>query len=109
MNSTATTIKAETAATKPTPLSLKLAPASRQRLRNLAELQRRPAHALAREAIEAYLEQEETRIKRNQEADAAWKHYQDTGLHVDGRETIAWLRSLSTSNPLPKPQARCEK
>lgn len=106
-NSAAT--KTEAAGAKTAPLSLKLAPESRQRLRNLAELQRRPAHALAREAIEAYLEQEETRIQRNEEADAAWRHYQDTGLHVDGRETIAWLRSLSTPNPLPKPQARCEK
>lgn len=109
MNSTATAVKTDGKTAKPTPLSLKLAPASRQRLRNLAEFKHRPAHALAREAIEAYLEQEETRIKRNQEADAAWKHYQDTGLHVDGQETIAWLRALSTPNPLPKPQARCEK
>jgi predicted transcriptional regulator len=107
MSSTAP--KTETKAAKPTPLSLKLAPASRERLRNLAEVQRRPAHALAREAIEAYLDQEETRLQRNQEADAAWKHYRDTGLHVDGQEAIAWLRSLSTSNPLPKPAVRCEK
>jgi predicted transcriptional regulator len=48
-------------------------------------------------------------VQRNLEADAAWQHYQDTGLHIDGRETIAWLRSLSTPNPLAKPQARCEK
>jgi predicted transcriptional regulator len=65
---------AEDKAPKPAPLSLKLSPASRQRLRNLAELQHRPAHALAREAIEAYIKQEEDRIGRNQEADAAWKH-----------------------------------
>jgi len=45
----------ESAATKPTPLSVKLSPAVRQRLRNLAAQQRRPAHTLAREAIEAYI------------------------------------------------------
>jgi predicted transcriptional regulator len=109
MNPTATLTGEESKATKPTPLSLKLSATSRQRLRDLAERQRRPAHALAREAIEAYIEQEETRIQRNEEADAAWKHYQDTGLHVDGQDAIAWLRSLSTATPLPNPQARCEK
>lgn len=91
------------------PLSVKLSASSRQRLRELAESMRRPAHALAREAIEAYLEQEETRIRRNQEADAAWRHYQDTGLYVDGQEAANWLRSLSSARPLDKPQPRCEK
>lgn len=100
MSRTATATQTDT---KVTPLSLKLAPASRQRLRNLAELQRRPAHALAREAIEAYLDQEETRMKRNQEAQAAWKHYQDTGLHVTGDEAMAWMRSWGTPDELPKP------
>jgi predicted transcriptional regulator len=100
MNSKATATQTET---KATPLSLKLAPSSRQRLRNLAELQRRPAHALAREAIEAYLDQEETRMKRNQEAQAAWKHYQDTGLHVTGEEAMAWMKSWGTPDELPKP------
>lgn len=103
------TATAQEATAKVAPLSVKLTPASRARLRSIADLQNRPAHALAREAIEAYLEQEETRIRRNQEAEASWQHYQETGLHVDGQETIAWLRSLSTSTPLPKPQIRCEK
>lgn len=100
MNRTTADTQAET---KASPLTLKLAPASRQRLRKLAELQRRPAHALAREAIEAYLELEEARIKRNQEADAAWKHYQDTGLHVTGEKAIAWIKSWGTPDELPKP------
>jgi len=100
MNSRSADTKSDT---KASPLSLKLTPASRQRLRHLAELQRRPAHALAREAIEKYLEQEETRINRNQEADAAWKHYQDTGLHVTGEEAISWIKSWGTPDELPKP------
>ena len=52
---TNTLAKPERATEKVGPLSLKLAPASRQRLRTLAEIQRRPAHALAREAVEAYI------------------------------------------------------
>ncbi len=100
---TNTLTKSERATEKVGPLSLKLAPASRQRLRSLAEIQRRPAHALAREAVEAYIEAQEEQIRRNQEADAAWKHYQDTGLHITGEEAMAWIRSWGTPNQLPKP------
>ena len=103
MNNPAVLIKQEDKATKPAPLSIKLTSASRQRLRKLAELQRRPAHALAREAIEAYIEQEETRIRRNLEADSAWKHYQDTGLHVTGEEAVAWIESWGTPQQQAKP------
>ena len=85
------------------PLSLKLTPLSRQRLRDLAEQQRRPAHALAREAIEAYLEKQEEAFRRNQVADASWRHYQDTGLHVTGDEAVAWIKSWGTPSQLPKP------
>ena len=85
------------------PLSLKLTPLARQRLRDLAEQQRRPAHALAREAIEAYLEKQEEAFRRNQVADASWRHYQDTGLHVTGDEAVAWIKSWGTPSQLPKP------
>jgi predicted transcriptional regulator len=88
---------------KSAPLSLKLTPVSRQRLHALAEFQRRPAHAIAREAIEAYLVAEEEQIRHNQEAEAAWKHYQDTGVHVTGEEAIAWIQSWGAPNELPKP------
>jgi predicted transcriptional regulator len=91
------------AAEKVGPLSLKLTPTTRQRLRNLAEIQRRPAHALAREAVEAYIEAQEEEIRRDQEAQASWRHYQDTGFHVTGEEAIAWIKSWGTPNELPKP------
>lgn len=105
MNTAAAATSKETVA-KGAPLSLKLTPLSRQRLRDLAEQQRRPAHALAREAIEAYLDKQEEAFRRNQEADASWKHYQDTGLHVTGDEAVAWIKSWGTPGQLPKPVCR---
>jgi predicted transcriptional regulator len=93
----------EEAAEKVGPLSLKLTPTTRQRLRDLAEIQRRPAHALAREAVEAYIDAQEEQIRRDQEAEASWRHYQDTGLHVTGDEAIAWIKSWGTPDELPKP------
>ena len=104
MNSTATVqIESASGTVKSAPLSLKLSESTRQRLRQLADLKHRPAHALAREAVEAYIAQEELEIHRNQEAQAAWCHYQDTGLHVSGEEAIAWIKSWGTNSPLPTP------
>lgn len=40
---------------------------------------------------------------RNKEADAAWKHYQETGLHITGDEVIAWLKTWGKhSSAVPK-------
>jgi predicted transcriptional regulator len=103
MNTETTTAPSKEATAKVAPLSVKLTPVSRERLRSLADLQRRPAHALAREAIEAYIEKQEEEMRRDQEANASWKHYQDTGLHVTGEEAIAWIKSWGTPNQLPKP------
>ena len=103
MNTATQTIRAERSIEKIVPLSLKLAPASRQRLWSLAEVQNRPAHAIAREAVEQYIEAQEEKIRRNNEANASWEHYQDTGLHVTGDEAIAWIRTWGTSNQLSKP------
>ena len=107
MSNTATLSKQGDEATeKLGPLSLKLSASSRQRLRALAEAQRRPAHARAREAVEAYIEAKEEQIRRDQEADASWRHYQDTGLHVTGKEAVAWIKSWGTPDELPKPVCR---
>jgi predicted transcriptional regulator len=83
---------------KTAPMSLKLPTASRERLSNLATIKKRPAHALAREAIETYIEAEETRERHNREAVESWEHYQETGLHVTGDEVIAWIETWGTEN-----------
>ena len=103
MNTATATAPSKEATAKVSPLSVKLTPVSRERLRSIANLQRRPAHALAREAIDAYLEKQEEEMRRDQEANASWKHYQDTGLHVTGEEAVAWIKSWGTPNQLPKP------
>ena len=89
--------------TRTAPMSLKLPQTSRERLSHLAMLKKRPAHALAREAVEAYIEAEEARVLLNREAVEAWEHYQETGLHVTGEEVIAWIESWGTENEQPAP------
>ena len=87
-----------------TPMSLRLDRAIRDRLSGLAKLQKRSSHALALEAIEAYIAQKELETARNLEALASWEHYQETGLHVTGEEVLAWLETWGTENDLTPPQ-----
>jgi predicted transcriptional regulator len=90
--------------TATSPMSLKLRPSSRERLNAIASLKQRPAHALAREAVEAYIEAQEQQDRQNRESMAAWNHYQETGLHVAADEVTAWIKSWGTSNELPAPK-----
>jgi predicted transcriptional regulator len=85
-------------------LSLKLPSDTRERLKTLALIKQRPAHALAREAVESYVANEEERYRRDREADEAWRHYRETGLHVTGDEVIRWLDSWGTEDELPPPE-----
>ncbi len=88
----------------PTPMSLKLGSEVREGLRVLATSKKRPAHALAREAVETYVKVELEREQFTRDADAAWQHYQETGLHATSEEVLAWMDSWGTSSELPKPK-----
>lgn len=41
-----------------------------------------------------------------EEDHAAFEHYERTGMGIPGEEVEAWLRSLTTYNPLPRPRPR---
>lgn len=85
-------------------MSLKLAPEVRDGLRSLATIKKRPAHALAREAVAAYVTAELAREQFTQDADKAWQHYQETGLHATSDEVFAWIDSWGTVAELPRPK-----
>ena len=61
------------------PTTIKLDPELKGRLQHLAELRRRSAHWMMREAIEQRLEREERRETFKEEAMASWAAYQGTG------------------------------
>lgn len=74
--------------------SLKLDEEMRQRVQKLADVKRRSANWLMREAIERYVAQEEQREKLRQDALAAWAEFEATGLHVTAEEADAWMAEL---------------
>jgi predicted transcriptional regulator len=86
--------------------SLKLDSEIKDRVRRLASARRRSPHWLMREAIAEYVEREEKREQFRQDALAAWKHYQTTGLHVSAEEADAWLAKLETGKDARPPKCR---
>ena len=90
----------------PTPrsLSLKLDFATEARLRRLAETRARPTDRLMRDAIDQYLEREESREQAIRDALAAGDEYRATGLHVTAEEADAWLERLENGEDCEPPQ-----
>ena len=64
------------------PMSIRLEPSARQKLKEIAARQKRTAHALATEAITALIEQKEREHAFNQSCIASYNQYKETGLHV---------------------------
>ena len=86
-----------------TTTSVKLDSDIKDRVRRLAAARQRSAHWLMREAIEQYVQREEQREQMRQDALAAWKEYQATGLHVTAEEADAWLAKLEAGEDVDPP------
>lgn len=85
------------------PMSIRLAPSVKQKLKEIAARQKRTAHALATEAITALIEQKEREHAFNQSCVASYDQYKETGLHVTHDDIAPWLESLFTDHELPPP------
>ncbi len=84
--------------------TLKLDAKTKQRLKKLGAARRRSAHWLMKEAVRQYLEREEAREQMHQDALAAWREYEETGLHVTGEEMDAWLTAVAEGQDAPPPK-----
>ena len=84
--------------------SIKLDDDLASRIRRLAELRRRSAHWIMREAIRDYVVREEARESFRQEALASWSALQDTGRHLTGEEVQAWLTSWGSDAEAEPPE-----
>ncbi|WPR87917.1 CopG family ribbon-helix-helix protein [Klebsiella aerogenes] len=60
--------------------SIRLDEELKDRLKTLADDRHRSAHALMLEAITEYIDREEKRSQYLRDGQAAWQHYQETGL-----------------------------
>jgi len=87
-----------------TTTSLKLPQETKARVQRLADARRRTPHWLLREAVEQYIDREEARERLRQDALAAWKAYETTGLHVTAAEADAWLEKLEAGEDAEPPE-----
>lgn len=86
--------------------SLKLDTELRDRLRRLAEAQRRTPHWLMREAIVQYVAREEARERLRADALAAWAEYEASGQHATGDAVDAWMERLEAGEVADPPACR---
>jgi len=84
--------------------SIKIDDELKSRVQHLANLRRRSAHWVMREAIQQYVEREEARESFKQEALASWTAYQETGRHLTGEEVRAWLNTWGTEDEKAAPE-----
>ena len=84
--------------------SLKLDDTMKSRVQHLAALRERSPHWIMREAVRQYVEREEARESFKQEALEAWAGYRETGRHLTGGETSAWLDSWGTPEETKRPE-----
>jgi predicted transcriptional regulator len=83
--------------------TLKLDDELKDRVKRLAEAERRTPHWLMREAIADYVARAEKRAAFRQEALESLEHYRVTGLHLTGDEVDAWLESWGTDRETEAP------
>ncbi len=84
-------------------LSIKLESSYKDRLSHLAVAKKRTSHALAREAIQRFVEQEETQESNRREAIASYEEYLETGLHITLDEADNWMETWGTDNEKEMP------
>ncbi len=85
------------------PVSIKLDAEEQSRLKALAEARQRKPHFLMKEALRQYLDREEQREAFHREAMDSWREYRETGLHLTGEETAAWLDTWGTDKETEAP------
>lgn len=73
------------------------------RLNALAKKMHRSKSYLAKEALTQYIELEEARYHEQQEAQARWERYQESGEVVSNDEMMEWLDSWGTDQEKPCP------
>ena len=84
--------------------SIKIDDDLKNRVQHLADLRQRSAHWIMREAIQQYVEREESRESFKQEALASWTAYQETGRHLTGQEARTWLNTWGTDDETTVPE-----
>jgi predicted transcriptional regulator len=78
------------------PVGVKISPELKDRLHKIGETKHRSTHWLMKEAIQQYVEREESAEQFKRETVEAWEEYQRDGLHLTHNEMVGWLNTWGT-------------
>ena len=84
-------------------VTVKLDSSERDRLKSLAVSKKRTPHYLMREAIQVYLEKEESHARFVAAAKDSLGQYEKTGKHISLDELRAWTKALKKNPKTPMP------
>lgn len=85
-------------------VTVKLEESDRARIKLLAAAKNRTPHYLMREAIQKYLETEESEQRFITAAETSLKEYKLNGLHITLEEFSTWATELKASPDAPMPK-----
>ncbi|MBI5485691.1 MAG: ribbon-helix-helix protein, CopG family, partial [Deltaproteobacteria bacterium] len=85
----------------------KISPELKNRLHKIGEAKHRSTHWIMKEAIQQYVEREESAEQFKRETVEAWEEYQRDSLHVTHNEMMSWLNTWGTSDETECP--KCHK
>lgn len=86
--------------TQSVPVAVKLTLETKERLKAVAEKQDRSIHWLMKEAVNQFLDREESKAALREAADQSWRHYQETGLHLTLGEVNEWMDDIINGKPV---------
>ncbi len=86
------------------PTTIKIPAKTKERIQALASVRKRSTHALMLEALETFIDREESREAWRQEGIRAYNDFQMAGLHVTGEEADAWLARLESGDHAEMPE-----
>ena len=85
------------------PVGVKLTPELKDRLHRISETKQRSTHWIMKEAIQQYVEREESAEQFKRETLEAWEEYQRDGQHITHNEMIGWLSTWGTPDEMECP------
>lgn len=85
------------------PIGVKLTPELKDRLARISTAMHRSTHWIMKEAIQQYVEREETKEQFKRDTIESWEEYQRDGLHITGDEMTAWLYTWGKTDEVECP------
>lgn len=85
-------------------LGIKLDDATRERLKSVASGLDRAPHWVIKTALIEFLDRQEIALREQQEDEARWARYQESGQAISQERVMQWLDALADGRREPCPE-----